>query len=566
MSNNFLNSERWLETDKFVRYLDKLFSCFSSPGNWKNYLNFFEEVGLFFPVLKIELPEILIRRQSIKNYPSLKDPLLSYDGFEEEERAWIKLKSAQSDWENFSTQVEYHPFDEISKTGLEKFFQTKFNENDVIKNKKVIVGQRCGKPIEDKGIYAYYHYWQLLQFAEIFFRTGIIVHYNSSQKKVFCLEDFEELLKKRKCKSFERELGIRALGEFKELVPIFNTVAFFNAYSDRALNLITRRSVRSRANLIEGEDFRQLKEKEQSVAQEALQRYKVTEEEGHKLIGWLCKQWSYWSKECQLAPIMVEEYKQHILMAIRFYKTLSGKNFSDLINSSDVIEIPITYRKPILRVIFPNKQEDSQEIIQHSLIDWVKPSIDKMNEIKISEQDYVEFLDYIEEKGLFQFHWHFIQLGDIWKESYQVFEFSALYREVIGLGSTLEHIANELIEGKKWGLDGKLQKIWEENPKVSNTLKKGSTIFPEKNYKLKTCQKLLEDIERTEVEEFEKISKLLHKAIVIRNCGSHGSLKNSETEDMFSQQEQLKEYVLILLQAMIISWKQVFSSSASPSI
>jgi hypothetical protein len=561
MSNNFLNSERWLETDKFVNYLDNLFSCRSLPRDWKGYLNFFEEVGLFFPVLKIELPEILIRRQFIKNRPSLKDPLLSYDGFEEEEKVWIKLKGAQSNWKNFSTQVEYHPFDEISKTGLEKFFQTKFNKNGVIKNKKVIVGQQCGKPIEDKGIYAYYHYWQLLKFAEIFFRTGIIVHYNSPQKIVFSLE---ELLKKRKCKSSQRLLGIHALSEFEKLVPIFNAVAFFNAYSDRALSLITRRSVRSRPNLVEGEDFRQLKREEQSIAQEALQRYKVTEEEGHKLIEWLCKQWSYWSKECQLAPIMVEEYKQHILMAIRFYKTLSGKNFSDLINS---IEIPITYRKPILRVIFPNKQEDSQEIIQHSLIDWVKPSIDKMNEIKISEQDYVNFLSWIKEKGLFQFHWHFILLGDIWKDSLQVFEFSALYREVIGLGSTLEHIANELIEVRGLGgLNGKLQKIWEENPKVSNTLKKGSTIFPEKNYKLKTCQKLLEDIERTEVEEFEKISKLLHKAIVIRNCGSHGSLKNSETEDMFSQQEQLKEYVLILLQAMIISWKQVFSSSASPSI
>ena len=147
MSNNFLNSERWLETDKFVRYLDKLFSCFSLPVKWKDYLNFFEEVGLFFPVLKIELPEILIRRQFIKNRPSLKDPLLSYDGFEEEEKVWIKLKGAQSNWENFSTQVEYHPFDEISKTGLEKFFQTKFNKNGVIKNKKVIVGQQCGKPI-----------------------------------------------------------------------------------------------------------------------------------------------------------------------------------------------------------------------------------------------------------------------------------------------------------------------------------------------------------------------------------------------------------------------------------
>jgi hypothetical protein len=560
MSNNFLNSERWLETDKFVNYLDNLFSCRSLPRDWKDYLNFFEEVGLFFPVLKIELPEILIRRQFIKNYPYLKDPLLSYDGFEEEEKVWIKLKGAQSNWKNFSTQVKYHPFDEISKTGLEKFFQTKFNKNGVIKNKKVIVGQQCGKPIEDKGIYAYYHYWQLLQFAEIFFRTGIIVHYNSSQKKVFCLEDFEELLKKRKCKSFERELGIHALSEFEKLVPIFNAVAFFNAYSDRALSLITRRSVRSRPNLVEGEDFRQLEREEQSIAQEALQRYKVTEEEGHKLIEWLCKQWSYWSKECQLAPIMVEEYKQHILMAIRFYKTLSGKNFSDLINS---IEIPITYRKPILRVIFPNKQEDSQEIIQHSLIDWVKPSIDKMNEIKISEQDYVEFLDYIEEKGLFQFHWHFIQLGDIWKESYQVFEFSALYREVIGLGSTLEHIANELIEGKKWGLDGKLQEIWKKNQMVLNTFK--NKTFP-KSYE-KTCQEVLKGIEETKVVgKFEKTSKLLHKAIVIRNCGSHGSLKNSETEDMFSQQEQLKEYVLILLQAMIISWKQVFSSSASPSI
>lgn len=563
MSNNFLNSERWLETDKFVNYLDNLFNCRSLPKDWKGYLNFFEEVGLFFPVLKIELPEILIRRQSIKKYPYLKDPLLSYDGFEEEERAWIKLKSAQSNWKNFSTQVKYHPFDEISKTGLEEFFQTKFNENNVIKNKRVIVGQQCGKPIEDKGIYAYYHYWQLLQFAEIFLRTGIIVHYNSPQERVFSLE---ELLKERKYISSQRLLGIHALSEFEKLVPIFNAVAFFNAYSKRALNLITRRSVRSRPNLVEGEDFRQLKREEQSIAQEALQRYKVTEEEGHKLIEWLCEQWSCWSKECQLAPIMVEEYKQHILMAIKFYKTLSGKNFSDLINS---IKSPIIYRKPILRVIFPNKQEDSQEIIQYSLIDWVKPSIDKMNEIEISEPDYVEFLDYIEKKGLFQFHWHFIQLGDIWKESYQVFEFSALYREVIGLGSTLEHIANELIEVEEkglWGLNGKLQKIWEKNLKVSNTLKKDSTIFPKKDYKLKTCQKLLEDIERTEVEEFEKISKLLHKAIVIRNCGSHGSLKNSETEDMFSQQEQLKEYVLILLQAMIISWKQVFSSSASPSI
>lgn len=558
MSKNFLNSERWLETDKFVNYLDNLFSCRSSRVDWKGYLNFFEEVGLFFPVLKIELPEILIRRQFIKNRPSLKDPLLFYDGFEEEEKVWIKLKGAQSNWENFSTQVKYHPFDEISKTGLEKFFQTKFNKNGVIKNKKVIVGQQCGKPIEDKGIYAYYHYWQLLQFAEIFFRTGIIVHYNSPQKIVLSLE---ELLKKRKCKSFERLSGIHALSKFKKLVPIFNAVAFFNAYSDRALNLIIRRSVRSRPNLIEGENFKQLKREEQSIAQEALQRYKVTEEKGHKLIEWLCEQWSYWSKECQ--PIIVEEYKQHILMAIRFYETLSGKNFSNLINS---IEIPITYRKPILRVIFPNKQEDSQEIIQHALIDWVKPSIDKMNEIEISEQDYVEFLSWIEKKGLFQFHWHFIQLGDIWKESYQIFEFSSLYREVIGLGSTLEHIANELIEEKKWGLDGKLQEIWKKNLKVSNTFnKKSNTIFPQKDYK-KSCQELLENIERTEVKEFEKISKLLHKAIVIRNCGSHGSLKNLETEDMFSQQERLKEYVLILLQAMIISWKQVFSSSASPSI
>lgn len=418
------------------------------------------------------------------------------------------------------------------------------------------MGQRCGKPIEDKGIYAYYHYWQLLQFAEIFFGTGTIVHYNPSPQEMFF--SLEELLEKRKYKNFQRPFRIRALSEFKELVPIFNTVAFFNAYSDRALNLIIRRSVKSRPNLIEGENFRQLEREEQSIVQEALQRYKVTEEEGHKLIEWLCKQWSYWSKQYQFAPIIVEEYKQHILMAIRFYETLSGKNFSDLINS---IEIPITYRKPILRVIFPNKQEDSQEIIQHALIDWVKPSIDKMNEIEISEQDYVKFLSWIEEKGLFQFHWHFIQLGDIWKESYQVFEFSALYKEVIGLGPTLEHIANELIEERGLGgLNGKLQKIWKENLKVSNTLEKCSTIFPKKNYKLKTCQELLEDVERTEVKEFEKISKLLHKAIVIRNCGSHGSLKNSETEDMFSQQERLKEYILILLQAMIISWKQVFSS------
>jgi len=563
MSNNFYG-KRWLETKEFVNYLSRLL-CNNRLNSqlWRNYLNFFEEIGLFFPILRIELPETLIRRKFVEKYPDLAVSSLPIEG-EKIYSAWKKLQDAQLCWKNINNipdvaeQCKYHPFDEEINTELKNFFQY---TNNPLKNKTVVVGQQNGTPLKEEGIYDYYHFWQALKFAEIFIRTGILIHYNPLQEEI---SDIRELIE---CnyKSYERRSGISVLNEFEKFTPVFNAVAFFYAYSYRALNLITLWSKTNRPNLIEGDDLNQFKIKEKHIAHEALERYGIEKEEVYEFIEWLCKQWHIWSNECQLIPALIEEYKQHIITTIRLYQTLSEKKFVDLV---DVIgkELGLSFyrEKPILKVIFPDEKEDTRKIIQDSFIKWVKPSIDKINEITINEQDCVKFVDWIEEKSLFQLHWHFRQLKEIWKKSYQPLQFSALVREVVGLGVALEYIAGELITIKKFGLDGKLKEIWQDIPLISSTLGKGENkgLFPKKDYK-NSCQDLLNELEQwdygSSLGNFSKTIKLLHKAIIIRNSGSHGGLlKNFETnnEDIFVQKEQLEEYILILLQVMILSWKQ----------
>jgi hypothetical protein len=299
---------------------------------------------------------------------------------------------------------------------------------------------------------------------------------------------------------------------------------------------------------IEKRQLRQFFRREQEIADKSLNLYKISTENLKDFIIKQCEWW-YWNRK-RSHENLIEEYKRNISASIDMYCAITGMNFQDVVT---LIGRRNGHNSPTLKVIFPDWVEEQRQLATRSLKPWVDRVFSNLPPaFSFSEQNISQFFDWLEDRGLYNFFWHYHRLYELESRGGLV-ERAASSSEVVSFSTLVEMIANEAIierggmpRGKT--LNSKLRIIFDASGpfNVQNYFNKFSHLMRTDNYTLSQQIAKIERIKAGGV--YNPIVKALISAVVIRNEGAHlGLLRYDRSKNI--------ELLQTLTLAALLIWK-----------
>jgi hypothetical protein len=205
-------------------------------------------------------------------------------------------------------------------------------------------------------------------------------------------------------------------------------------------------------------------------------------------------------------------------------------------------------------MVLTGKDDDQviAEAAARSLKRWIKPTMAALAGVgyDVSDAECEDFLNWIEAIGFLQVFWHFERLGEIGYLE-DLVHIAALASETEGMGSTIEHLANQVGAHDpsypvKETLFPKVKWLWRDNSDVVI-----SGLGPQSKLTRVTSdlRASLENIDRVSAGgRYVDIVRDLLKTTLIRNQGVPISLRGFTRDDLVKLLE-------VLLRSMVITWK-----------
>lgn len=395
---------------------------------------------------------------------------------------------------------------------------------------------------------SFYHYWQIFLIAALVrsaYRVLYPVNDEELSKGLFRDGIKSEYLEHRTYATF----NIEASGEYKDLLAhanLFDAVAYFHDYRDNAYQVCLE-NVKA-GERIPKRIWRRFVKRQEEIAKEAIDRYGVSSDELKEFIGKQCEWWDWNRKRSPEA--LVEEYKRNISSSIDMYCAITGAKFKDVVSS---IGRRTGHSSPTLRVIFPDWVEEQRQLAMRSLKPWVDKAFSTLPSVfSFSESDINNFFDWLEERGLYNFFWHYHRLSELADRDGPV-ERAASSSEVASFATLVEMIANEAVIDRGGvprggSLNSKLRILFNEHSAFDvqpyfNTFK---NLMMTKNFTL--AQQLAKIARITKGGVHNPIVKTLMGTVTIRNEGAHlGLLKYDRVKNI--------ELFQTLTLATLLIWK-----------
>ena len=215
-------------------------------------------------------------------------------------------------------------------------------------------------------------------------------------------------------------------------------MGYFHAYSQDALQTFLRH--RDTHGRIPSRYWRQYLARERDIARDTLANSGFGEAD---IIAFIGKQCEWWDNARRVGPAAVaEEYKRNINASFGLIRAAIGTEFQQVV---DQVGRRTGHFKPTLDVIFPDWTEEQRDLTIRSLKHWADKELATLPApFPCSEADLDAFCDWLEEKGLYQYYWHFRRLVDLERRDDPVHR-AATTSEVVGLANLCEMIANEVM-------------------------------------------------------------------------------------------------------------------------
>ncbi|WP_150121400.1 hypothetical protein [Sulfitobacter sp. HI0023] len=467
MSNMF--GRRYFSLKKLRDYAVDLDLCPHPPA--EGLMEFLEREGLLTPVRRLRFPDEIPRRLASDRHESVSiaGPI-EPDGPRLD--AAITLLNGISHWSDARIYGESeHVLDALADEHR-PFIQTDFSPAAFTpwQNLSIHLYDTDRGPVYSTAAQdtpAFYHYWQVFWLATIL-RSGVHLWFPLDDQALYtevlsggavsC-----EGLRRRSQQSINLE-AYQELQSLREYQAHFEAVGYFEAYTHNALQ--TFQSDRDENGRIPARPWQRYLRREREIAQDTLSRSDLGE---GALVEFIGKQCEWWDNARRVGPsALSNEYKRNIRSTIMLVRAATG------IDSQDVVQRVgrrTGHFRPTLEVIFPDWTEEQRDLTVRSLKHWADESLASLpNPFPVSEAELNGFCDWLEERGLYQYYWHFRRLVDLQNRDDPVHR-AASSAEVVGFATLCEMIANEVLrdqgrEPRGDTLPRKLKKIFNTNGPV----------------------------------------------------------------------------------------------------
>ena len=427
-------------------------------------LQFFEKHDLLTPVCRIRMPPEIVRRlhQLRHHDDDLIDPV-EPDGPRLD--ATVELLNAinMNRWNQARTHGEStHVLDALISTHV-PFVQTEFSAASFEpwdSHRVKLYDRPQGALYSSNRVHApgFYHYWQVFWLAALL-RSGLHVYYPLGDRHLetgilrgdFPTDAFRE--------SSYLSLNFEAFRELKALRQYerhFEAVGYFEAYSHNALQLFARH--RDTHGRLPQRYWHQYVRREREIARKTLCEYRFNDAD---LIAFISQQCEWWDNADRIGPTKVaQEYQRNIASSIELLRGATGTDGKTVVTRVGRRTI---HFKPTLKVIFPDWEDEQRDLTIRSLNTWADEELKRLpSPFPCSKADLHKFCDWLEDRGLFQYYWHFQRLVELDRRDDPVHR-AVSTSEVVGLATLCEQICNQVMIDR-------------------NLLPRGKTLFP------KLCQ------------------------------------------------------------------------------
>ena len=519
----------------------------------ESFLEFLEREGLLTPVRRLCFPTEVVRR--IRDDPRRSQQVVEPvepDG--ERLDAAVSLLDRVDRWSNARVFGETeHPLDTLDQTHR-PFIRNDFPTTAFTpwKDRRVKLYETDRGPVYASHMQAspsFYHYWQIFSLAAIL-RSGVHVWFPLDEGEIFTRILREGVVSRDGLGGrVQQSVNLEAYHELKSLrkhAVHFEAVGYFVAYTHNALQ--TFQSYRDDLGRIPARPWKKYLAREHAIAQDALRLEGLHEDDLISFIGEQCK---WWDNARRVGPAaLADEYKRNIRATIMCLKAATGLNAEDIVQR---VGRKTGHFKPTLKVIFPDWVEEQRDLTLRSLKQWIDEDFAALpSPFPYSASDLNEFCDWLEERGLYQFYWHFKRIVDLQRSNDPV-DHAASSAEVVSFATLCEMISNEVLRDRRSQprgdtLSRKLKKIFNSNGPVD------LCMFFDRYYKLTSTNKQslsqrLAQIARIKAGgPYNLAVRTLLSIWDIRYEGAHLGLLNLD-------QVKIIEMIRILSLASLLLWK-----------
>jgi hypothetical protein len=434
---------RYIRLKELCDYAVDLDLCTHPPH--RALMEFMEKEGLLTPLRRIQIPPEILRRFTSERYPDVDivDPV-EPDG--QRLDAATNLMEALERWADARIYGEStHALDALDDAHI-PFIQTDFLPGTFTswEDRRVRLYQTDGGPIlsnPDSDTPTFYHYWQIFWLATIL-RSGVHIYFPLDDEHLGREILRGNVLSIDELRGRARQIvNIEAYHELRELREYechFEAVGYFHAYKHNALQTFTAH--RDEHGRIPHRPWQQYLTREREIARDTFSQCGLSENDFIAFIG---KQCEWWDHAHRVGPAaLAEEYKRNINASIGFLRAATEIDPRDVVTR---VGRCTSHFRPTLEVIFPDWTEEQRDLTIGSLKRWADDSLASLPvPFAVSEAELGDFCDWLEDRGLYQYYWHFRRLVDLERRDDPIHRAVAA-SEVVGFATLCELIANEVM-------------------------------------------------------------------------------------------------------------------------
>lgn len=516
-------------------------------------VEFLEREGLLTPVRRVRFPDEILRRFARDRYEGLNiaGPV-EPDGPRLD--AAIEFTDGLCRWSDARIYGESEHVLDALADAHRPFIQTEFSPAAFTPwhDLRVHLYDTDRGPIYSSAAQdapSFYQYWQIFWLAAIL-RSGVHVWFPLDDEDLF-----REILQGNVFSSeglagrTQQQINIEAYHELqglREYEAHFEAVGYFEAYTHNALQ--TFQSDRNLHGRIPARPWQRYLRRERAIARETLARGGLDED---ALIAFIGRQCEWWDNARRVGPAaLADEYKRNIRSSVALVRAATGIDPREVVQR---VGRRTEHFEPTLEVIFPDWTEEQRHLTVRSLKRWADESLASLpSPFPFSDAELDDFCEWLEDRGLYQYYWHFRRLVDLQYSDDPVYH-AASSAEVVGFATLCEMIANEVLrdqgrEPRGDTLSRKLKKIFNTNGPIDL-----GTMF-DRYYRLtntnrQSLPRRLAQIARINAGgAHSPVLRALLSLWVIRNEGAHLGLHQFDPA-------RIVEMIRILSLASMMLWK-----------
>lgn len=507
-----MTTGRYLTVRNFLTLLRDL-KVIETPFQ-ERLLEFFEAQRMVVPAARVRWPRSIVieARDGVPPQPPTPEELAATEALEAAERRWRRY-DAPADL--------IHPYDDAELEGGRDLVSLEVAEDafEPWQDFRTNIKPDSEPPryVPD-AVDTYYHDWQALLVADAL-RCGIQLVFDTRNPELFAIAhsgNLGDLPRDARYSTISIQ-GPQGLNAGLEWAPFFDAAARLDVVRDRMLMEISRLRANEPGELTE-EERNALSAALTVTATAALAALDADWPRLKAFIVYLCERWDEFQRRDE--TVVANEYRRQLQRAVRL--AVSGLGLEPVWIIDDVGRVTGHFENT-LSVVFPDWQEKARETLLRSLeysVVALAPAASP--DFKLHQAGSIDFVDWLERRDQWKVH---VAVERIIEHQFQggAIDHSALAKEVESLGTTFEHLVDDLLDEAGIHLNKtltyKVPKLWSGVPSIGDVVDANHALVSLTKFNRAEQLNKIDALPLTGPDA--EVIRTLLKAMLYRNAGVH---------------------------------------------